>query len=391
MEDNNKESKGNKIFKKGIKFLAIALLILVLGGIGGVATERYVFPKLSSYDFFSKFDFIKKTNENVTVINKTEKVMVQEEDSINKIASQAETTVVNIISVPDNTSSIESASQNGTGVIVTGDGYVVTYRDAILETDASYKILTFDGVVHDAQLVGVDNYSNLAFLKMDGSNFPVIAFSNSDDFRPGKKMIAIGNAFEEYQNRYSAGLLSNLNKTFNLSGKTVSSSEKLEGVFEVDFDNQEEYLGGPIIDYNGDLVGIIGKVELDNKNKYFQIPANSVKSAMTIALEENLDKRAQLGVYYNTISKSYAVAYELEMEKGALIFSPSQRQGLAVMYNSPAWKAGMQVGDIVLAVNGSEVNLDNPLSEYVSEMQKGEKANLKIMRNGEEMEIEVEF
>lgn len=143
MEDNNKESKGNKIFKKGIKFLAIALLILVLGGIGGVATERYVFPKLSSYDFFSKFDFIKKTNENVTVINKTEKVMVQEEDSINKIASQAETTVVNIISVPDNTSSIESASQNGTGVIVTGDGYVVTYRDAILETDASYKILPF--------------------------------------------------------------------------------------------------------------------------------------------------------------------------------------------------------------------------------------------------------
>ncbi|MFC1756505.1 S1C family serine protease, partial [Patescibacteria group bacterium] len=348
--------------KKIIKFILIVLAIFVISGIASISMDRYLSPRLSTSKFFSRFKIFQGVNDNVTIINKTEQVIVKEDDSINEVASQAATTVVNIVSVLD----IGSQSKSGTGVIVTSDGIVATYLDAIIEEKAKYKILIFNGMSYDAKLLGVDDFSNLAFFKIDASNLPVIPFANSSDSRPGKKLIAIGNSFGEYQNRFAAGLLSNINRTFNLSGKTLSSSEKLEGIFETDFNNQGAYVGGPMINYNGELVGIIGSVEVDNTNKYFQIPSNIVKKSMEMAINKSLEKRPTLGIYYLPITKAYAAANETERNKGAIIYSPSGKQGLAIISGSPAEKAGLKINDIIISVNDQEIDLDNPLSNILS-------------------------
>lgn len=382
--------------KKFLKVLVIIIILVVIGGLSSLFFNHYLIPKMSANPYFSRSSFFKDATENVTIINKTEQVTVKEEDSVNKIASQSATSVVNIISVSSAKGLNQPAlpkekSRSGTGVILTSDGLIATYRDVIIEKEAKYKVLTYNGSSYEASLLGMDEFTNLAYLKIEASNLPAIPLANSSDFYPGKKLIAVGNAFEEYQNRFSSGLMSNIDKTFNLAGKTVSSSEKLEGVFESDFAEQEEYVGGPVINYNGELVGISGMIIIDSQKKYFQIPSNFLKKSMELAIKNELNRRPVLGIYYIPVTKVYAMANSLDRDRGALIYSPSGKQGLAIISGSAAEKAGLEINDIIIAVGGQEINLDNPLSNMLSNYKKGDEVELLVVRNGQEIKVKVEL
>jgi len=379
-------------YKKFIKAIAKVLIIFIVAAVAVVFIERYFLPRLSASQFFSKYKFLQKASENVTIINKTEQVTVKEDDSINTIASQAIPAVVNIISINEQkqiSSENLLRSQSSTGVLVTNDGLIATYRTAIIEKEARYKVLLFDGTTHDAKLLGIDEFTNLAYLKIKVSNLPSVSFADSSDFRAGKKLIAIGNSSGEYQNRFTAGLLSNINKIFNIAGKTISSSEKLEGVFETDFDNQPAYEGGPVINYNGELGGIMGSAVIDNQKHFFQIPSSVIRKSMELAIKGELNARPTFGAYYLPITREHALANDLARDRGALIFSSSGKQSLAIIAGSPAEKSGLRINDIIIAINNQEVNLDNPLSNLLSQYKKGDEIELLIIREGKEMKIKV--
>jgi S1-C subfamily serine protease len=384
--------------RKVLKFFIVCVLIFFVGGISSVISEHYIFPKLSSYSFFSKIGFLKKLNENVTVINKTEQVTVKEDTSVNKVASQAASAVVNILSVTKTSQnelskklSAKEIQKSGTGVIATNDGMIVTYRTAIIENNADYQALLFNGSVSPAKLIGIDEFTNLAYLKTEATNLPAISFSNSLDLFPGKKVIAIGNSFGEYQNSYASGLLSKINKIFNISGETLSTSKKMEGVLETDFSDIGGYVGGPVVDYGGELVGIIGSVVVDNKPKYFEIPSNFVKDSLELAVKDELKNRPDFGAYYVPITKSYSIINNLPKDRGALIFSASGKQGLAIITGSPAEKAGIRINDIIVKVNDQEINLDNPLSNVLNRYKKGDEIKILILRDGNEMEVSIKL
>jgi S1-C subfamily serine protease len=390
-----------EVVKKISRLLAIIVFIMFFGGIGAITIDRYIIPKFADSPLFYSFAFLKKATENTTIINKTEQVVVREDDSVEKIASQATTAVVKIVSVTDDvkipkvndkTPDIQVNSSTlliGSGVLVTNDGLIVTYRKAITEKNAHYTVMLFNDATYPAELVGIDPLTNLAYLKIQATNVPAISFSNSDDVRSGKKLIALAASSQEHQNQFSTALLNTINKTFNLSEKTVASSEKLEGVFTMDFLNQKDYVGGPVIDYNGEMVGIVAFTELDSQRQYFVLPSNIIKSSLDLALRNNLDARPVLGLYYLSITKEMSLAYKLDRDNGALVFSPSGKSSLAVIAGSPADKAGFQINDIILAVNGKDINLDNPLSMVVGDLKKGETAGFLVLRNKAEIKIQV--
>jgi len=384
--------------KKISKKIFIIAVIMLLGGLGGIIANRYFFPYLSTTDFFAKYELLKKFTSDVTVINKTEQIFIKEETSINKISSQAAAATVNIISYSETVTkknfsknTPENLSKNGTGVIVTGDGLIMTYATAIIPKNSKYKVLTYDGNAYDAQLQSVDSYSNLAFLKISASNLPAISFGNSDEAAPGEKIVAIGNSFGLYANRYAAGLLSNFNPTYNLAGKTLSSSEKLEGVFGTDFNSEEYLVGGPIVDYAGQTIGIMGSQEENNQIIYFQLPANEVKKVIDRAIKNELDKNPELGIYYLPITKTTAVLNNLSVEKGALIFSPSGQQGLTIIAGSPAQKSGLQLNDIITQINGQGIDLKNNLADLLYQYKKGDSIELTVLRGGQELKIPVQL
>lgn len=395
------EQQKKNFLKLGFKGASFVAFVFVIGGIGGVYFNQHVLPILRTNKTLTRFDLLKKTAENVTVINNTEQITVKEDDLINEVSAQAANAVVNIVSInkplqktnqPSNAdNNLRKNGQSGTGIIVTSDGFIATYRSAIIEKDATYKVFLYDGNYYDANLVGVDEFTNLAYLKIDTSNLTAISFANSDDFKPGRKLIAIGNSFGEYQNRFSAGILSNKNKLFNLAGKSVASSEKYEGVIETEFVNKENYLGGPVIGFNGQLVGMIGSLMIDNQTVYFEIPSNAVQKSLDKALHNELGSLPYLGIYYLSLTKEYAIVQGLDRDRGALIYAPSGKQGLAIISNSPAEKAGLKINDLITMVNSQGVNLDNPLSNLLSQYKKGDTIELTVLRDGKEMIISVQL
>ena len=377
---------------------------MTFGWMGTLLLNRYFTPMLMKSSFFSKTGILDTENKNTTIINKTEKVVVGEDRSATEIASGAVYAVVDVYSfLPEEKKTLVKTSDNedaqkkytqgkkGTGTILTNDGIIVTHKNNIIEEGADYKILTFDGAVLDASLLGIDEFTELAFLKADGANLTTIPFANSDDVNSGRKVIALGGLTGDKKISLADGVLTELDENFNLSGAEVASSEKLEGVFRMNFSGGENYVGGPVINYNGELLAISSAIKIDNEMNYFQIPANAVRDAMQKAVENRLEESANLGIYYISLNPYYKNLKGLTTDKGALVYSASGKQGLAVVAGSAAEKSGIKINDIIVSIDGNEINSSHPLSDFISQYEKGSTATMNILRAGELMEITVEF
>jgi len=378
--------------KKSLIKIVFSLMVIILGGVGGVLADRYFFPYLSSTQWFSKYEFLKKTTEDVTIINKTEQITIKEDASISKVSGQIISSVVNVVSYPQEglkTKKIEI--KNGTGTIVTSDGLIMTHREAIVKDNARYKVFLNANDSYDAKLVGVDSFSNLAFLKIEAGNLSTLPLDNSDDSEPGIKVIAVGNSDKNFGLRYSASILGNFDPFFNLSGKTISSSEKMDGVFTSDFLSAKNLLGGPLVDYSGKVIGIVASVEKNGQEIFFEIPSNKIKLIINRAIRNELNQAPFLGIYYKPLSKMNALSEKNLPEKGALIYSASEQSGLAILAGSPAQKADLRLGDIIISLNGQEINAQNSLANLLYNFKKGDEITLKVLRAGQDLEVKVQL
>lgn len=374
-----------------VKKVSFIIFILILGGLGGILGNRYFFPYLSATSLFSKYAFLKKSAEDITIINKTEQVYVKEETSIEKISSKVASSVVDVLSYTETSiknKKIPAVYSNTTGTVITSDGLIMTYMENV-SSDVKYKVILQEGGVYDGEFLGADSYSNLVFIKINASNLPVISLGNSDDSTPGEKVVAIGSSSKTFANRYTSGLISTFDPTFSLSGKTISYSDKMNGVFQTDFtiDSQQYYTGGPVVDYTGQVIGIAGS----NQKDFFFIPSNKVKRVVDKVIKKELESNVSLGIYYIPITKAYALSNNLGTESGALIYSPSGQEGLAIIARSNGQKAGLKINDIILAVNGNKISLEDDLSDLLYQYKKGDKIELTVQRNNQEMKIDAQL
>jgi len=386
------------MFKK----IAFVIAIVVVAGLSGILADRFLFPYLASTDLFQRYKWLEKSVENVTVINKTEQVYVKEDSSVAKLMSPVVSAVVNVISYPDPDMkgvTLTDKPKNGTGVIATSDGIIMTYASAlnfgkVPKTGAmeyKYKVMTADGNLYDADFMGIDAWSNLAFLKINASNLSVISFGDFNNYKAGEKVIAIGNDYASYQNRFSAGIINSFNPTFNTAGLSLSVSEKAEGVYFSDFGAEDLSLGGPIVDYSGQVVGLVGAVQNSNQVKYFQIPTDKIKAVLNKAIQKQLDSDPILGAYYLPVTKTLSVTQKLGVEAGALVYSASGQNGLAIIAGSPAAAAGLKIGDIITKINDTDITLDNNLSSILYNYKKGDKIHLTLLRAGQKTELDVQL
>lgn len=377
------------MMKKILKNILFMVCILLLGGVGGVLFDEYLIPQLSSSSVFANTNLFKKLNDRVTIINKTEQVMIREDEPVEKVISQPATAVVTVL-VSD---TALKGTEMMTGVLLTNDGLLAVYSIKPADMKKSrYQAILFDGSSHQMDFVGRDSLTNIDFFRLSGAtNTPAIAFANSQDLRVGRKLVVLGNATADYQSRLAVGVLGGIDHTFNLSGKTVSSSEKWEGVFILDIADLENFVGGPVIDFNGEMEGLVGTLTIDNNTRSFVIPANAVRECMERVIKGSLEKRPNFGVYYLPITRALALGQELSRDRGALVYAPSGKTGLSVIEGSPAAKTGLLFGDIIVSVNGVEINLDVPLPQLLARFNTGDQIELVIIRAGEEKKLGVEL
>lgn len=375
--------------KKGLKYVGLVLMIVVIGGFGGILAEYVIFTKIMTHPVWSQNPFIKSFNNRVEVIKTTEKVIVEDNESIADIASRAATTAVYIESIMPT-----GVNMNGNGVIVGSDGVIAT-ASALVPSDATATYVKLsDNRIFTAQVVYVDAYASITFLKIDAQDLATIPFANSDDARSGKRIISIMQSRVDNGVYFASGGLMG-----NAYGFSIATpiSDHLQGVLKIDFSESVlvSSIGAPVVDYHGNMIGLIAQKKDPNgieEPEYYALAANDVSRAFESFLNSK-DQETQmqadlLGINYQIISDVDVHADGLSVDNGALITTPVTYMERIAFSKTLAGRIGVHGGDIVVAVNNDVVDSQNNLARLMHK-NVGQDITLKVLRGTDLLTIPV--
>jgi len=273
----------------------------------------------------------------------------------------------------------------GTGFIISSDGLILTNKHVVLDQKASYTVLTNDGKKYDAKVLARSPIEDLAILKIEENNLPVAILGDSDELELGQTAIAIGNALGEFRNTVSVGVISGLARTVTAGG--FGYEETIHNVIQTDAAINPGNSGGPLINLRGEVIGINTAVASRAENIGFAIPINKAKLAIESVKTKGKIEAPFLGIRYLTINSELAKERKLGVDYGALIDSDGKNP--AVVSGSPAERAGLKKGDIILEINGQKIIGDNTLGVVISRFSPGDTIDLKILRDGKELNLKV--
>jgi len=273
----------------------------------------------------------------------------------------------------------------GSGFIVSSDGYIITNKHVVEDQEARYTVLTNDGRKYSAKVIARDPYEDVAVVKIEATNLKPLRLGDSSQLMLGSTVIAIGNALGEFKNTVSVGVISGLGRT--ITAGDSSGQEVLTDVIQTDAAINRGNSGGPLLNLKGEVIGINTAIVSGAENIGFAIPINRVKKSIESAITTGQIKVPYLGVSYLTINGGVQNEKKLPVDYGALVVK--DENGEAVMKGSPAEKAGLKEGDIILEVNGVKVTPERTLSTLIREHAVGETIELKVLRGNQELTIAV--
>ena len=264
----------------------------------------------------------------------------------------------------------------GSGVIFKSDGYIVT-NNHVIEGARELIVSLSDGRTVNAELVGTDEMTDIAVVKVDAKDLPTAKFGNSDEVVVGEPAIAIGNPLGlEFQGSVTVGVISALNRTLELSDRRVM-------LFQTDAAINQGNSGGPLLNADGEVIGINSAKLASNgvEGMGFAIPINTVQTIINELLEKGYVARPYLGVTIFDKQTAARYGYQLTIDKGVYIFQ--------VRLDSPAGRIGLERGDILLAIDGKEVNAVTEVRSEIAAHKVGDKIKIKYERDGAEREADI--
>jgi len=284
---------------------------------------------------------------------------------------------------------MKPVSSNGSGFIISEDGYILTnahnirdnFRSSVITTDINVSVVIPGGKTYDASIVGIDMISDIALLKIDGEKFDYCNLGDSDNVKVGEWAIALGNPRNlisnvQYQPIASAGIISAINADFNLDS---NSGKLLDNMIQTDASLNPGNSGGPLIDSNGNVIGINTFTRSDSENLGFAIPINFAKKiANELKLKGVIDRRVSFG--FNT--RQYL--YGPEKDQIGLFIDK-------VDYNDSAINEDLFRGDIIVAVEGYKIeSLDEIKIVLIKlDVRSGDEIELTVLRENNFKDIKM--
>lgn len=273
---------------------------------------------------------------------------------------------------------------SGTGFLISADGLILTNKHVVgvvNEKTGQYKILLNSGKQYYAQLIGKDPLNDLAVLKIFDKNLPYIQMGDSDKLSIGTTVIAIGNILGRYQNSATKGIVSGLGRSIEASDQSGSIAETLDNVIQTDAEINLGNSGGPLINLEGNIVGVNVAIDQSGSSIGFAIPINDAKPVIKSVREIGRIVRPRLGVRYHMITPQLVQELSLAKNSGAWI-SINEDGTPSVLADSPAEKAGLKPGDIILEINAIKIEGKNTLLSLIQNYKPGDKIGLKVFRDG---------
>lgn len=262
----------------------------------------------------------------------------------------------------------------GSGFIISSDGYVLTNYHVVGEADEIVVRLQ-DRRELDAELIGSDPQSDLALIKVDASDLPVVDIGSSDDLQVGEWVLAIGAPFG-FDSSVTAGIVS-------AKGRSLPTDNYVPFI-QTDVAINPGNSGGPLFNLNGQVVGINSQI-VSRSGGYmglsFAIPIDLAMDVADQLRETGEVSRGWLGVLIQEVDRDLAESFGLDKPMGALVAQ--------VQSGSPAAEAGLQPGDVIIAFNGREIQRSAQLPKWVGALKAGTEAEMTVVRDGDEKTLEV--
>ena len=286
----------------------------------------------------------------------------------------------------------------GSAFVVDPSGILLTNKHVIQDKNASYKAiigLPADKTgqnKYDVELVGQDPLSDIAILRITEppkGGLPALKLGGSKNIRLGTTVIAIGNALGEFQNSVSTGIVSGLSRFLSAVTDMEGHQQRLRGLIQTDAAINPGNSGGPLINLNGEAIGINCAVVFGAQNIGFAIPIDQAKKELEEVRKHGHIRSPFLGVRYVLLNKMVASHFKIPVAQGALIVREGLPGDQAVLPGSAAYEAGLREHDIITAANGKEISEKETLEDVLAASNVGDKLALKFLRKGKEMSCEL--
>ncbi len=379
--------KGSRSWTLFVGIVLIAFIVGVVGGIGGIVA-------LSVNDgALAKKLGINYSELSIPTI-RTEKIVLEESNAVIDASAKVSEAVVSIQqkqTMQDQFGQLVETGAAGTGFVITNDGLIITNKHVVSDADAKYTVTLSDGRSFEAKVQSMDPIQDLAVLKIEAKNLPVVELGDSDQLKVGQWVVAVGNALGKFDNTVTVGIVSARNRKIEATDEQGNNPEALDGIIQTDAAINSGNSGGPLVNLKGQVVGINTAVAADAQSIGFAIPINSAKSAIDSIRKTGRIIRPYLGVRYLPITKDLATTNNYPVDYGALVVSGKSSGQVAVVPSSPADKAGIVENDIILEVNGEKVDASNGLVKLIQQYNVGETIDLKVLSKGKEKTVKVKL
>ena len=373
------EMKPVKKNRVGMKLTALALCCALLGGAvgGGIV-----------------WGVSNSGEEDSTTINVSDRTVSQV--AVNKVDGQTEMSDAEVYAA--NVNSVVSINVTGTsgtnwfgqpvqtasagsGFILTSDGYIVTNYHVVGDAQ-TIQVTLYSGDTYDAQYVGGDEDYDIAVIKIEATGLQAVTLGDSEELNVGDHVLAIGNPLGELTFSMSGGMVSSVNRTINVDGTPFN-------MIQTDTSINPGNSGGPLLNSYGEVVGIVSaKYSSTGSNGEtaeglgFAIPINDVSSMIQdIMTNGYVSNRAYLGATIGSLNASMAQQYRYDITEGAFVYS--------VEDGGPADQAGLQLGDVITAIDDTEITSLDDLTAARKSYTAGDTCTLTVYRQGETITLQL--
>lgn len=372
-ERNLREYKGQKIIKT---LEIIAILILIISFI--VLAYCVYISFTTEKNYASEY-----TAELTSVTNKTE------EKDISTLIENVNNAVVGISRIADKGTTIflQDGASNlglGTGFIVSNDGYIVTNQHVSGEKNNTCYVTLESGKTYKASVVWTDVDLDLSIIKINVNNLDYLTLGDSDKIKIAEQVYAIGNPIGfEFQRTVTSGIISGLNRTIKIEEDGKISY--MEDLIQTDATINPGNSGGPLINKNGEVLGINSVKITSAEGIGFAIPINIIKPIIEQLVSNGEYITPTLGMFaYDKDIVPYInqeLTQNIKLDTGIYVAD--------VIRNSPAERSGMKRGDILLEIDGIKLEKMSELRTYIYSKKVGEKVNIKYIRGNKEYQISI--
>ncbi len=279
----------------------------------------------------------------------------------------------------------KQALASGSGVIISTDGYIVT-NNHVIENANNIEVVLSNNKKYKATLVGKDKDTDIAVLKIEENNLPQLKFANSDNVKVGEWVLAVGNPFN-LSSTVTAGIVSAKGRNINLLENRdhySGSNTAIESFIQTDAAVNPGNSGGALVNTRGELIGINTAIATPTgtfAGYSFAVPSNLVSKVVEDIKDFGSAQRAYLGVNISDISNEMAFKLKLKNLEGVYIAN--------LLEDGAAYQAGLEIGDVIKAVDNEKINSAAELQEKVAEYRPDDLVTINFIRNGKEEELEV--